>query len=100
MTDPPTRAFALTAAQERLQSEVRALAREVLAPLAGTGQPGRVNRPLVRALGEHGLLARVLPSAPGAPGAEPPAPPAGGAVALCLLREALARESTEAETAL
>jgi acyl-CoA dehydrogenase len=100
VTDPPTRAFALTAAQERLQAEVRALAREVLVPLAGAGPPGRVNRPLVRALGDHGLIARVLPSAPSAPGAEPPAPPAGGAVALCLLREALARESTEAETAL
>jgi acyl-CoA dehydrogenase len=100
VTDPPTRAFALTAVQERLQAEVRALAREVLAPLAGAGPPGRVNRPLVRALGDHGLIARVLPSAPSAPGAEPPAPPAGGAVALCLLREALARESTEAETAL
>jgi acyl-CoA dehydrogenase len=98
VTDPPTRAFALTAAQERLQAEVRALAREVLAPLAGAGRPGRVNRPLVRALGEHGLLARVIPSTTSAPGGELwhhlPAGP------LCLLREALARESTEAETAL
>jgi acyl-CoA dehydrogenase len=97
VTDPP-RAFALTAAQERLQAEVRALAREVLLPLARAGRPGRVNRPLVRALGEHGLLARVIPSTPSAPGGEPwdrlPAGP------LCLLREALARESTEAETAL
>jgi acyl-CoA dehydrogenase len=91
VTDPPTRAFALTAAQERLQAEVRALAREVLVPLAEAGPPGRVNRPLVRALGEHGLLARLLPAGAG-----------GGATAteLCLLREALARESTEAETAL
>jgi acyl-CoA dehydrogenase len=91
VTDPPTRAFALTAAQERLQAEVLALAREVLAPLAGAGRPGRVNRPLVRALGEHGLLARLLPAAPGG---------AASATELCLLREALARESTEAETAL
>jgi acyl-CoA dehydrogenase len=98
VTDPPTRAFALTAAQERLQAEVRALAREVLAPLAGAGRPGRVNRPLVRALGDHGLLARVLPSAPSAPDGELPHHlPAGP---LCLLREALARDSTEAETAL
>jgi acyl-CoA dehydrogenase len=98
VTDPPTRAFALTAAQERQQAEVRALAREVLAPLARAGPPGRVNRPLVRALGEHGLLARVIPAAPSAPGDESwdrlPAGP------LCLLREALARESTGAETAL
>jgi acyl-CoA dehydrogenase len=100
VTDAPTRAFALTAAQERLLAEVRALARDVLAPLAAAGPPGRVNRPLVRALGKHGLLARLLPSGPGAPGAQPPAPPAGGAVELCLLREALACESTAAETAL
>jgi acyl-CoA dehydrogenase len=99
-TDEPSRAFALTAAQQRLQAEVRALAREVLAPLAEAGPPGRVNRPLVRALGDHGLLARVIPVPPTAPGAEPPEPPAGGAVALCLCREALARESTAAETAL
>ncbi len=98
MTDEPSRAFALTAAQERLLAEVRALAREVLAPLAEAGPAGRVNRPLVRALGQHGLLARVIPSTPAAPGGEPwhhlPAGP------LCLLREALARESTAAETAL
>jgi acyl-CoA dehydrogenase len=98
VTEPPTPALALTAAQERLQDEVRALAREVLVPLAGAGRPGRVNRPLVRALGEHGLIARMIPAAPSAPGGGPwdrlPARP------LCLLREALARESTEAETAL
>jgi alkylation response protein AidB-like acyl-CoA dehydrogenase len=91
VTDPPTRAFALTAAQERLQGEVRALAREVLVPLARAGRPGRVNRPLVRALGDHGLLARLLPAGPDG---------AATATELCLLREALARESTEAETAL
>ena len=96
MTDGPTRGFALTGAQERLMAEVRALAREVLAPLAAAGRPGRVNRELVRALGEHGLLARLLPA-----GTEPTAQAAGAsAMELCLLREALARESTEAETAL
>ncbi|HEU4397199.1 MAG TPA: acyl-CoA dehydrogenase family protein [Actinomycetota bacterium] len=103
MTDANSRAFALTAAQERLLAEVRALARDVLAPLARAGRPGRVNRELVRALGEHGLLARLLPSEPSAPGAQPRHPlPAGpsSATELCLLREALARESTAAETAL
>jgi acyl-CoA dehydrogenase len=93
----PSHPFALTPAQRRLQAEVQALAREVLAPLADAGPPGRVNRPLVRALGAHGLLARVIP-APSAPAAQPghhlPAGP------LCLVREALARESTAAETAL
>ena len=96
MTDGPDRPFALSHAQERLMAEVRALAKEVLAPLVAAGRPGRVNRELVRALGEHGLLARLLPSDPdraaGGQGAT--------ALELCLLREALARESTEAETAL
>jgi acyl-CoA dehydrogenase len=103
VNDAPTRPFALSGAQERLVGEVRALAREVLAPLAAAGRPGRVNRPLVAALGEHGLLARLLPADPSAPDVEPRHPlPAGpsSAMELCLLREALAAESTEAETAL
>ena len=50
------------------------------------GTPGQLNRPLVRALGERGLLSRVL-------GGEVPA------LELCLIREGLARYCTEAETA-
>lgn len=49
------------------------------------GEPGRVNRPLLAALGELGLLERVF---------------ASGALELCLLRESLAYGCTEAETAL
>jgi acyl-CoA dehydrogenase len=76
-------------------SEVRRLAREVFAPLAAAGAPGRVNRPLVRALGETGLLGRLFPTSLGGTGG------AGvSATELCRLREALARECTEAETAL
>jgi alkylation response protein AidB-like acyl-CoA dehydrogenase len=89
------RKFALDPAQERLVEEVRALAREVLAPLAAAGRPGRVNRALVAALGDHGLLPRLFPREVGG-AADGPAP----ALELCLLREALARECTEAETAL
>ncbi|MFL6102264.1 MAG: acyl-CoA dehydrogenase family protein [Actinomycetes bacterium] len=90
MTDEPGQAFALTGAQQRLAAEARALAREVLAPLAAAGQPGRVNRELVRALGAHGLIARILPAtAPSARGAEAK-PPQPSAMVLCLLREALA----------
>jgi acyl-CoA dehydrogenase len=95
VTDGPGRPFALTGAQEQLLSQVRELAREVLAPVAAAGRPGRVNRELVRALGEHGLLGRLFPDDPERPGSR-----AASALELCLLREGLARESTEAETAL
>jgi hypothetical protein len=63
----------------------RRLGHEVFAPIAARGQAGRLNRPLVRALGEHGLLELVF---------------AGSAVELCELREGLAHGCTEAETAL
>jgi alkylation response protein AidB-like acyl-CoA dehydrogenase len=76
-------------------AEVRRLAREVFAPLAAAGPPGRVNRPLVRALGDTGLLGRLFPTPLGGTGG------AGvSATELCRLREGLARECTEAETAL
>lgn len=68
---------------------VRGVATDVLAPVAEGGTPGRVNRALLAALGEHGLLGRMFPESGPA-----------RAVELCLLREALARESTDAETAL
>ncbi len=85
-------AFSLSEPQHQRQAEVRALAREVLAPIAAAGRPGRVNRELVRALGEHGLIAVLVPPRQGGE--------AGSALDLCLLREALARECTDAETAL
>lgn len=74
---------------------VRRVAREELEPIAARGEPGRVNRELVRALGDSGLLGRLFPESVG--GAQ------RGAVSafeLCVLREALARECVEAETAL
>jgi acyl-CoA dehydrogenase len=88
-------AFALSPDQVRLVEDTRRLARETLAPVAETGKPGRVNRPLVRALGEHGLLPMLFPERAGGT-----APGEVSAMVLCLLREALAHESTEAETAL
>jgi acyl-CoA dehydrogenase len=88
-------AFALGAAAERMAAEVRQLAREVLAPLAAAGRPGRVNRELVAALGGHGVLPRLFPRSVGG-SADGPA----SALDLCVLREALARECVEAETAL
>jgi acyl-CoA dehydrogenase len=60
---------------------------ELLVPVAAAGAPGAVNRPLLAALAEHGLLAVVLDSGV-------------SAMRLCLVREALARHCTEAETAL
>jgi acyl-CoA dehydrogenase len=89
------RPFALDPEQERLVEEARRVARERLAPIAAEGSPGRVDRALVKALAETGLLPRLFPRR------------AGGtregevsAMELCLLREGLAMGSTEAETAL
>jgi acyl-CoA dehydrogenase len=79
----------LSETERKLIERVRQLGHEVLGPLAEKGEPGRINRPLVRALGDQGLLERVLPSEG-----------EGSAVELCLLREGLAHGCTEAETAL
>ncbi|NUP37116.1 MAG: acyl-CoA dehydrogenase [Streptomyces sp.] len=81
--------FALDPKQRRWCAGVRSLARDLLRPLAESGPPGRVNRPLTAALGELGLLRRLFPD-------EGPV----RALDLCLLRESLARECTEAETTL
>ena len=87
--------FGLTADQREFANSIREVARTKLRPVAGAGTPGRVNRPLVRALAEHGLLARLFPTA----AMDVPAG-AVSAVELCILRENLAMECTEAETAL
>ena len=88
-------AFALTADQRAFAAEVRSLGARELAPLAEAGEPGRVNRELIKAMGRFGLLARLFPGvAGGQPSREAPA------TDLCLLRESLATQSTEAETAL
>src|ERR671939_954144 len=63
----------------------RRLGHEVFAPIAERGEPGRLNRPLVKALGDERLLELVF---------------TGRAVDLCQLREGLAHGCTEAETAL
>ncbi|MDQ3962505.1 MAG: acyl-CoA dehydrogenase family protein [Actinomycetota bacterium] len=69
--------------------QARHLAAEHLPPIAAGGAAGRVNRPLIRALGEAGILPQIFPG----DGA------VASAVTLCLLREGLAGGSTEAETA-
>src|ERR671910_2278914 len=68
-----------------LLEQARRLGHERFAAIAEQGEPGRLNRPLVKALGDEGLLELVF---------------AGSAVELCELREGLAHGCTEAETAL
>jgi acyl-CoA dehydrogenase len=88
-------AFALSAEQRAFSSSVKEIAAEQLRPLAEAGEEGAVNRPLLKAMGSLGLLARLFP---GVEGGHPTRQAA--ATDLCLLREALATQSTEAETAL
>lgn len=78
----------LTAVHRDLLARSETLARDILAPIAHSGEPGRVNRELVAALSKHGLVPEVLER-----GREIPA------LNLCLVREGLARYSTQAETA-
>jgi len=77
----------LSSEQRLLYEDTRRLAAQTLQPIARAGRPDAVNRPLIAALAGCGLLGRLF---------------AGGAVRaieLCLIREALARSCTEAETA-
>ncbi|MFD7896358.1 acyl-CoA dehydrogenase family protein [Streptomyces sp. NPDC059743] len=100
--------FSLDPEQTDWCAELRTLAVERLRPLAEKGEPGRVNRPLIAALGELGLMARLFADTEGAragrDGASAPEdgrrPVGAGALELCLLRESLAQGCTEAETAL
>jgi acyl-CoA dehydrogenase len=88
-------AFALAADQLAFAAEVRDLGARELRPIAEAGEPGRVNRELVTAMGRLGLLARLFPGvAAGQPSRQ------ASATDLCLLRESLATQTTEAETAL
>ncbi len=84
--DPEQRAFALW---------VREVGLSQLRPVADRGEPGRVNRELVKAMGALGLLPRLFP---GVVDERPTV--AAAALDLCLLRESLAQVSTDAETAL
>lgn len=83
-------AFALTDEQRAYLQEVREVAAAELVPLAEQGVEGSVNRPLLEAMGSHGLLPRLF----GSTGRS------AAAMELCLLREALAEVCTDAETAL
>jgi alkylation response protein AidB-like acyl-CoA dehydrogenase len=84
--DPEQRAFALW---------VREVGLSQLRPVADRGEPGRVNRELVKAMGALGLLPRLFPGV-----VDQRPTDAAAALDLCLLRESLAQVSTDAETAL
>jgi acyl-CoA dehydrogenase len=96
-------AFELTEDQHAFQGWARDLARERLVPVVQAGTAGQVNRALVKELGKVGLLAPMFPGSAEAPGSGGLGGSTGRQAAafdLCLLREALASVSTEAETAL
>jgi acyl-CoA dehydrogenase len=86
--------FALSEDQIEYTARVRALATEHLVPLAQAGAEGRINRPLLSAMGERGLLRDLYGGSPDEP------PRDAAAMQLCLLRETIAAVSPEAETAL
>ena len=75
--------------------DVRAIATEQLLSLTHRAAPGRVNRDLVRGLGDSGVIARMFPTRLGGS-----ADTDVSATTLCRLRESLATVSTEMETAL
>ena len=87
--------IAMSHEQSELGERARQVARDVLGAIAAAGPPGRVNRRLLRALAAEGLLPRLFPQRAGGTHAGEVS-----ALDLCLVREALARESTEAENAI
>ena len=54
-------AFALTEEQRAFAEQVRSMAAEQLRPIAEAGPPGHVNRELIKAMGQLGLLPRLFP---------------------------------------
>ena len=86
--------FALSAGQHDYVHKVRSMTTGQLVALVDAAPAGRVNRPLLAAMGELGLLRDLFGGSP----EEPPRDAA--AMQLCLLRETIAAVSPEAETAL
>lgn len=82
----------LTDEQHEYVARIRAVATDHLLAIAPVH--GAVNRPLVAALGDHGLLRGLFGGTPDEPARD------AAALQLCLLRETLATVTTEAETAL
>ncbi|HEY2793639.1 MAG TPA: acyl-CoA dehydrogenase family protein, partial [Micromonosporaceae bacterium] len=84
--------FGLSDEQQAFARQVSETARTKLR--TDSGSPGRVNRPLLRTMGELGLLRGLFGGTPGE------APRDAAALQLCLLRESIAQVNGEAETAL
>jgi acyl-CoA dehydrogenase len=84
----------LDSEQQGYVARIRALAVDQMLPLVEKGVEGRVNRPLLAAMGEHGMLRGLFGGSPDGP------PKDAAAMQLCLLRETIAAVSPEAETAL
>jgi acyl-CoA dehydrogenase len=79
--------------REPLATEIAAAAKRALTK-AAAGEEGRVNRPLIRALAEEGVLGHLFPRRMGGS-----LKADLSAVDLCVVREVLGRESTLAENA-
>jgi alkylation response protein AidB-like acyl-CoA dehydrogenase len=86
---------ALSPAEQQLYDTTRTLCRDSLATLAHVGVAGTVNRQVIAAMGEAGLIARLFPQSVGGVHESEVS-----AIDLCILREALACENSEVETAL
>jgi acyl-CoA dehydrogenase len=78
----------------KIRENAARIARDVLAPIAARGTAGRVNRDLVRALGDQGLIREVFSLWD-----YPPARDDISAFDIAMIREGLATHCTEAETA-
>lgn len=85
-------AFTLDATSLAFAAHVRDLAERRLKPIADAGSHDDINRDLIRALGDEGLLALLYPGTGDVA--------AGTALRLCLMRENLAVVTCAAETAL
>ncbi|MGQ4615828.1 acyl-CoA dehydrogenase family protein [Nocardia sp. R7R-8] len=84
----------LSTEEREYTDRIRDVAVAHLLPHAEKGVEGRVNRPLLAAMGRHGVLRGLFGGSP------EESPRDAAAMQLCLLRETLAGVSTEAETAL
>ena len=84
----------LNDAEAALLVDSRSLAEATLRPVADSGGPGELNRPLVKAIAAGGLFGRLFNR-----GDDGTWTTSVSALDLCLIREGLAQASTEAETA-